>query len=120
MIEGKNLNYYKPGMRLDFSRLIDSSGMEILPAVIVEDSRKIHLMVGFMNREAFAKTIELGEIVFWSRSRRELWYKGATSGNKLLVKTCIVDCDQDTLLFLVDPLGPVCHRVGKYSCFEAG
>ena len=74
------------------------------------------LMLAWMDRESLRRTIALGETVFWSRSRREYWHKGATSGNTQRVVHMAVDCDGDTLLILVDPAGPACHT-GAESCF---
>ncbi|MBK8032381.1 MAG: phosphoribosyl-AMP cyclohydrolase [Chloroflexi bacterium] len=73
-------------------------------------------MVAYMNAESLQKTLEMGETVFWSRSRGELWHKGATSGNTQTVREILVDCDEDTLLILVDPAGPACHT-GAVTCF---
>jgi phosphoribosyl-AMP cyclohydrolase len=73
-------------------------------------------MVAYVNAESLEKTLETGETVFWSRSRDELWHKGATSGNTQRVREIRVDCDGDTLLILVDPAGPACHT-GEVSCF---
>jgi phosphoribosyl-AMP cyclohydrolase len=74
-------------------------------------------MVGFMNQEAFRKTVETGCAVFYSRSRNKLWLKGETSGHKLVVKEISTDCDQDAVLLKVEALGPgVCHE-GYESCF---
>lgn len=75
-------------------------------------------MVGYMNEEALRLTRESGQAWFWSRSRQELWHKGATSGNYLNVKKILVDCDADALLVLVEPIGPTCHT-GNRSCFFA-
>jgi phosphoribosyl-AMP cyclohydrolase len=69
-----------------------------------------------MNATSLAKTQEIGETVFWSRSRNELWHKGATSGNIQKVVEIRVDCDEDALLILVEPAGPACHT-GAVSCF---
>ncbi|MEI9851756.1 MAG: phosphoribosyl-AMP cyclohydrolase [Sphingomonas sp.] len=74
------------------------------------------LMVAFMNAEALAETIRTGEAVFWSRSRGRLWKKGETSGHVLKVREIRVDCDQDAVWMIVDPLGPACHT-GEASCF---
>jgi len=74
------------------------------------------LMVAWMNAESVRLTQESGEAWFWSRSRRELWRKGATSGNVMRVREIRVDCDADTLLLKVDPAGPACHT-GERSCF---
>ena len=77
------------------------------------------LMVGFMNEEAFQKTVETGFAVFYSRSRNKLWLKGETSGHRLVVKEISTDCDHDTVLLKVEALGPgVCHE-GYQSCFFA-
>ena len=73
-------------------------------------------MVAYANAEALAATVATGEAHFWSRSRRELWHKGATSGNVQRVREIRVDCDADTLLLLVDPAGPACHTWAR-SCF---
>ncbi len=88
-----------------------------LVAAIVQDvqTRQV-LMMAWMNAESLRQTLSLGEAVFWSRSRQELWRKGATSGNVQRVVELRVDCDGDTLLLLVDPAGPACHT-GAVSCF---
>ena len=73
-------------------------------------------MMAWMNAESLEKTLEIGETVFWSRSRQELWHKGATSGNVQKLVELRYDCDADTLLALVNPAGPACHT-GERSCF---
>jgi phosphoribosyl-AMP cyclohydrolase len=73
-------------------------------------------MLAYMNAEALRLTLETGEAHFWSRSRQEMWHKGATSGNVQRVREVRVDCDADTILLLVDPAGPACHT-GEVSCF---
>lgn len=89
----------------------------LLP-VIVQDSRTLKvLMLGYMNEEAFNKTLELGKVTFYSRSRQTLWTKGETSGNFLHVVELYSDCDNDTLLINAIPDGPTCHR-GTTSCFD--
>jgi phosphoribosyl-AMP cyclohydrolase len=89
----------------------------LVPAVIQDYSTGRVLMVGFMNEEAFRKTVETGFATFYSRSRGKLWMKGETSGHRLVVREIAVDCDQDTVLVRVDALGPgVCHN-GYRSCF---
>ncbi|HLH41853.1 MAG TPA: phosphoribosyl-AMP cyclohydrolase [Bryobacteraceae bacterium] len=99
-------------MKLDFSKLDG-----LLPAVVQDASSGRVLMVGFMNDEAFQKTLETGCAVFFSRSRNKLWLKGETSGHRLVVKEISTDCDQDAVLLKVDALGPgVCHE-GYQSCF---
>jgi phosphoribosyl-AMP cyclohydrolase len=99
-------------MQLDFSK---SDG---LIAAVVQDYRSGRvLMVGYMNEEAFRRTVETGFATFYSRSRQKLWLKGETSGHRLAVKEISTDCDQDALLLRVDPHGPgVCHN-GYQSCF---
>jgi phosphoribosyl-AMP cyclohydrolase len=73
-------------------------------------------MLAYMNREAFEKTVQTGETWFWSRSRNELWHKGAVSGNTQRVISVEIDCDSDTILVRVEPRGPACHT-GQRSCF---
>jgi phosphoribosyl-ATP pyrophosphohydrolase/phosphoribosyl-AMP cyclohydrolase len=89
----------------------------LIPAIIQDVQSKAVLMMAYMNRESLAKTIESGETWFWSRSRQELWHKGATSGNTQKVKGIYADCDGDTLLIMVEPQGPACHK-GTYTCFQ--
>jgi len=92
-------------------------GNGLVPAVIQDFRTKKVLMLGFMNRESFEKTKETGLVTFYSRSRKSIWTKGETSGNYLHVKEIMVDCDQDTLLIMAKPDGPVCHT-GKDTCFD--
>jgi phosphoribosyl-ATP pyrophosphohydrolase/phosphoribosyl-AMP cyclohydrolase len=98
---------------LDFDKL---SGL--LPAVVQDSADGEVLMVGFMNREAFERTLEQGYVTFFSRTRQQLWMKGESSGNRLKVVTAHTDCDRDTLLLRVEVegAGVVCHR-GTRSCF---
>ena len=97
---------------LDFSKL---GGL--ITAVIQDHETGRVLMVGFMNEEAFQKTVESGFATFYSRSRNKLWLKGETSGHRLVVKEISTDCDKDALLIRVEALGPgVCHE-GYQSCF---
>ena len=88
----------------------------LLPAVVQSAESGAVLMVAWMNAEALDRTRASGEAWFWSRSRRELWHKGATSGNVLRVQEIRVDCDGDTLLLRVQAAGPACHT-GAASCF---
>ena len=89
----------------------------LLP-VIVQDAATLKvLMLGYMNRKAFDKTVAEGRVTFFSRTRSTLWTKGETSGNYLLVKDMYIDCDGDTLLVKAEPIGPTCHR-GTTSCFD--
>ncbi|MBK6328710.1 MAG: phosphoribosyl-AMP cyclohydrolase [Chloroflexi bacterium] len=88
----------------------------LVTAVIQHAATHQVLMVAWMNAESLRLTQETGETHFWSRSRQELWHKGATSGNVQRVQAIYADCDGDTLLILVDPAGPACHT-GEVSCF---
>ncbi|MCI0397568.1 MAG: phosphoribosyl-AMP cyclohydrolase [Chloroflexi bacterium] len=97
-------------MALKFNR----SGL--IPAVVQDAATREVLMVGWMNGEALRLTQETSQAHFWSRSRGELWRKGATSGNTLAVQEIFVDCDRDALLLRVTPAGPTCHT-GEQSCF---
>lgn len=99
-------------MDLDFTKL------DGLVAAVIQDATSGRvLMVGFMNQEAFRKTVESGYATFYSRSRNKLWLKGESSGHRLVVKEISTDCDKDTVLLKVDALGPgVCHE-GYQSCF---
>jgi len=88
----------------------------LVPAIVQHADSGQVLMLGYMNREALAATITHQRVTFWSRSRNELWEKGATSGNTLDLVDLATDCDQDALLVLARPQGPTCHT-GKPSCF---
>jgi phosphoribosyl-AMP cyclohydrolase len=92
----------------------DADGL--VPAIIQDVNTRQVLMMAYMNAESLEQTIASGETVFWSRSRGELWHKGATSGNIQKVRDIFVDCDADTLLITVEPAGPACHT-GEVSCF---
>lgn len=98
-------------MEIDFNK-----GRGLVP-VIVQDADNMNvLMLAYMNREAYERSLETRRATFFSRSRQEIWEKGETSGNWLEVKDLSVDCDGDTLLLKVDPKGPVCHT-GTDTCF---
>ncbi len=88
----------------------------LIPAIIQDDKSLQVLMLGYMNAEAYAKTVETGRVTFWSRTRQTLWTKGETSGNFMDVVSIAKDCDNDTLLVRVTPHGPVCHT-GEQNCF---
>lgn len=90
--------------------------MGLLPAIIQDATTGQVLMLAWMNEESLRLTLEQGETWFWSRSRGELWHKGATSGNIQKVRHIFYDCDGDTLLVKVDAAGPACHT-GETSCF---
>lgn len=87
-----------------------------MPAIIQDADTRNVLMLGFMNQEAFDKTVETGKVTFWSRSRKCLWTKGETSGNYLNLVDIKNDCDNDTLLVRVHPAGPTCHT-GTDTCW---
>ena len=92
----------------------DANGL--IPAIVQDAETNDVLMLAYMNAESLRFTLEKGEAHFWSRSRRELWHKGATSGNVQRVVEVRLDCDADALLLRVVPAGPACHT-GKPSCF---
>lgn len=97
---------------------IDFDKMDgLVPAVIQDKNTSKVLMLGFMNEEAFKKTLETNKVTFYSRTKQRLWTKGEESGNFLHVDTIIPDCDDDTLLIKVTPEGPVCHT-GSDTCFD--
>ncbi len=98
-------------MKLNFEKMDG-----LVPAIIQDADTKVVLMLGFMNEEAFQKTMETGKVTFYSRTKNRLWTKGETSGNFLNVVSIKEDCDQDTLLIKVHPVGPVCHT-GTDTCW---
>ncbi|MDE5752178.1 MAG: bifunctional phosphoribosyl-AMP cyclohydrolase/phosphoribosyl-ATP diphosphatase HisIE [Duncaniella sp.] len=103
---------------MNFSDFNLSKCADSLLPVIVQDSVTLRvLMLGYMNREAFDKTVATGLVTFFSRTRGALWTKGETSGNYLKVVDMYADCDMDTLLVKALPVGPVCHR-GTTACFD--
>jgi phosphoribosyl-AMP cyclohydrolase / phosphoribosyl-ATP pyrophosphohydrolase len=95
---------------------IKFDGNGLIPAIVQDAETNEVLMMAYINAESLRLTIETGETWFWSRSRNELWHKGATSGNIQTVVEIRVDCDADTLLILVNPAGAACHT-GERSCF---
>lgn len=88
----------------------------LLTVVVQEESTNQVLMVAYMNREAYEKTLETGRMTYWSRSRQALWVKGETSGHFQYVHSLTMDCDLDTMLARVDQVGAACHT-GHHSCF---
>ncbi len=100
------------------SNLVDIKWDErgLVPAVVQAAGSGEVLMVAWMNAEALRLTRETGQAWFWSRSRAELWHKGATSGNTMRIQSIFVDCDADTLLLRVEAAGPACHT-GERTCF---
>ena len=99
-------------LKIDFSKL---NGL--VPCVIQDAKTRCVLMLGFMNEEAYQKTLQEKKVTFFSRSKQSLWTKGETSGNYLELVDIVVDCDEDTLLIKVNPVGPVCHT-GADTCFK--
>ncbi len=99
-------------MKIDFDKYADG----LVPAIVQDAATGKVLMLGFMNAASLDKTNELGKVTFFSRSKQRLWTKGEESGNFLLVKEILVDCDNDTLLIKAEPAGPVCHT-GADTCF---
>ncbi|GMB09083.1 phosphoribosyl-ATP pyrophosphatase /phosphoribosyl-AMP cyclohydrolase [Thermolongibacillus altinsuensis] len=89
----------------------------LIPAIVQDAQSKEVLMLAYMNEQSLKKSLETGETWFYSRSRQQLWHKGATSGNVQKIVEIRYDCDQDALLVLVEPKGPACHT-GEYSCFH--
>jgi len=100
-------------MKVDFAKYADG----LVPAIIQDFNTQKVLMMGFMNEEALKKTQETGKVTFYSRSKKRLWTKGEESGNFLELKSIASDCDDDTLLIKVHPLGPVCHT-GADTCWS--
>jgi phosphoribosyl-ATP pyrophosphohydrolase/phosphoribosyl-AMP cyclohydrolase len=100
-------------MKIDYSKYKDG----LVPAIIQDAVTKNVLMLGFMNEEALNKTNELKKVTFFSRTKNRLWTKGEESGNFLIVNSIETDCDNDTLLIKVKPVGPVCHT-GSDTCFN--
>jgi phosphoribosyl-ATP pyrophosphohydrolase/phosphoribosyl-AMP cyclohydrolase len=100
----------------DFSDIkFDEQGL--IPAIVQHAKTRAVLTLAFMNRESLARTLETNETWFWSRSRKALWHKGATSGNTQRVVSLSLDCDRDAIVVLVEPAGPACHT-GAVSCFD--
>jgi len=91
----------------------------LIPVIVQDIKDGTVLMLGYASKESLRLTLQKGEMVFYSRSRKELWNKGETSGNVLKVKSIAKDCDSDTLLVKAEPAGPTCHT-GERSCFFTG
>ncbi len=88
----------------------------LIPAVVQDADTGEVLMLGYMNEESLRRTLKSGEVWFYSRSRQELWHKGETSGNKLIVRSMWQDCENNSILVKAHPTGPVCHT-GHKTCF---
>jgi len=102
------------GLKLTGGLKLNEAGL--VPAIVQDDDTKEVLMLGYMNEESLRRTLSTGEVWFYSRSRQELWHKGETSGNRLMVSSVWLDCDSDTILVMAHPTGPVCHT-GNRTCF---
>jgi phosphoribosyl-AMP cyclohydrolase len=98
------------------NEIIDWKKSPLIPAIIQDADTNEVLMLAYMNQQSLERTLLAGEAIFYSRSRQKLWHKGQTSGNRMLIQTIDIDCDGDTLLLHVVPLGPACHT-GEMSCF---
>lgn len=105
--------------QLDIDALDFEKGGGLLPAIIQDAADGRVLMLGYMNREALQKTLDEELVTFYSRSKKRLWTKGESSGNRLRLVDLQADCDRDTLLVLAEPTGPVCHT-GEETCFHHG
>ena len=105
------MSEFKEDMKIDFEKM---GGL--VPAIIQDATTRQVLMLGFMNDEAYQKTLNTGHVTFWSRTRQTLWTKGETSGHFLNLVDMKVDCDNDTLLVRVNPVGPTCH-MGTDTCW---
>jgi phosphoribosyl-AMP cyclohydrolase len=103
-------------MRKDETMPLKFDDRGLIPAIVQDHTTGEVLIVAFMNAESLKRTLESGQVWFWSRSRQELWHKGATSGNLMTVREIRKDCDEDALLVKVDPAGPACHT-GERTCF---
>jgi len=104
-----------PQAKLSWAQLKKNKD-EMVPVIVQDYENNEVLMLAYMNRESFEKTLETGLMTYYSRSRNELWLKGDTSGHYQIVKSLAADCDRDTILAKVDQIGAACHT-GKRSCF---
>ena len=100
---------------LEFSPKFDADGL--IPAVAVDAESGEALMLAYMNEQSLRKTLEIGEAVYWSRSRQEIWHKGATSGHTQKIVEIRTDCDQDALILRVEQIGSGSCHTGRNSCF---
>jgi len=100
---------------LDFAPKFDSNGL--IPALAMDAATREPLMLAYMNGESLRRTLELGEAVYWSRSRQEFWHKGATSGHIQRIVEIRTDCDQDALILMVEQVGAGACHTGRESCF---
>ncbi|MBL7874622.1 MAG: bifunctional phosphoribosyl-AMP cyclohydrolase/phosphoribosyl-ATP diphosphatase HisIE [Cyclobacteriaceae bacterium] len=102
---------------IDLSKLDFVKSNGLIPCIVQDASTQTVLMLGYMNKEALEKTLSNKRLTFFSRSKNRLWTKGETSGHYLNLVDCLMDCDRDTLLFKVNPVGPTCHT-GADTCFN--
>ncbi|MBK7653644.1 MAG: bifunctional phosphoribosyl-AMP cyclohydrolase/phosphoribosyl-ATP diphosphatase HisIE [Flammeovirgaceae bacterium] len=102
---------------IDITKLDFAKSNGLIPCIVQDVSTQTVLMLGYMNKEALEKTFNEKRLTFFSRTKNRLWTKGETSGNYLNFVDCLMDCDQDTLLFKVNPVGPTCHT-GADTCFN--
>jgi len=100
-------------LKLNFDK-----GNGLLPAIVQDHASRKVLMLAFVNPESWAKTLETGEAHYWSRTRQEIWHKGGTSGHVQKIKEIYADCDDDTLLFIVEQVGGAACHTGHESCFH--
>ena len=100
---------------VDFSPKFDADGL--IPAMAMDATTKEPLMLAYMNEESLRRTLEIGEAVYWSRSRQEFWHKGATSGHIQKIVEVRTDCDQDALVLFVEQIGAGACHTGRNSCF---
>lgn len=103
-------------LRVEVRKILNERG-GLIPAIAQDNKSGKVLMLAWMNEEALERTIQTGKATYWSRSRNELWEKGATSGNTQEVTEISIDCDGDSILLKVNQLGPACHT-GEVSCFH--
>lgn len=125
MANSSELNLLEEGIReaLDFSKLRKVAGIEedVLPAVVQDSATKEVLIVAYVNRQALEETLKTGIATFWSTSRNELWVKGATSGNALRIDEVRVNCEQNSVVFLVTPQGGgACHTKDSDGRYRTG
>lgn len=100
---------------LEFSPKFDADGL--IPALAMDATSKEPLMLAYMNEQSLRMSLEIGEAVYWSRSRQEIWHKGATSGHTQKIREIRTDCDQDAIILLVDQVGAGACHTGRNSCF---
>jgi phosphoribosyl-AMP cyclohydrolase len=98
---------------IDFSK-----GGGLIPVIVQDNDTDVVLMLGYMDQDAFNKTLETGYVYFWSRSRKKLWLKGEESGNKFRVASITTDCDSDAILVKIKLIGSAACHTGNYSCFS--